>query len=233
MRKLVGIPEPKVENGVAVITVPCRQKGDAPTQYFDVIIDADDWPRINADLRHLSRSIAKSGKIYVYARIRATGESVRLHRWLMGQHEPDGYVVDHIDNNGLDNRKKNLRVTTVTINNLNRNVRTKAESGFRNVYRRPPRRESFHVRIALGDRKKYIGTFRDAMSAALAYVAALAIADPVAAANYLGAHGIDPNVELPAPDKEIADAIRAWQRGEDSLKEWNPILRTKKAEVSA
>ena len=42
-----------------------------------------------------------------------------MHREILGK-IPEGYVVDHINRNGLDNRKKNLRICTVSENLLNR-----------------------------------------------------------------------------------------------------------------
>lgn len=43
---------------------------------------------------------------------------VRLHRLLMGA--PKGLIVDHIDGNGLNNRRANLRVGTQSQNCVNR-----------------------------------------------------------------------------------------------------------------
>lgn len=43
---------------------------------------------------------------------------VRFHRLVMDA--PDGYVVDHINHNKRDNRKKNLRVCTFSENGMNK-----------------------------------------------------------------------------------------------------------------
>jgi hypothetical protein len=62
---------------------------------------------------YLSRA-SGSDRLYASARIRGTPIKVRMHRLLMNP-EP-GMVVHHINNNGLDNRRCNLMVTTQQVN---------------------------------------------------------------------------------------------------------------------
>jgi hypothetical protein len=50
-----------------------------------------------------------------------------LHRIIMG--EPDGFEVDHINHNRLDNRFSNLRVVTHAQNQLNRRDRSSSTIG--------------------------------------------------------------------------------------------------------
>ena len=47
-----------------------------------------------------------------------------MHRFLMNA--PEDMVVDHINRNGLDNRRENLRLTTASMNS--RNMETKASN---------------------------------------------------------------------------------------------------------
>lgn len=56
-------------------------------------------------------------KVYAKGGPRATG-LVLMHRFLTGS--PKGFDVDHINGDALDNRRINLRVTSRTVNNLNR-----------------------------------------------------------------------------------------------------------------
>lgn len=75
-----------------------------------------------------SVSILNKSKISVYkdhhARTYyAANKNDRIHRIVMSLKRHDGLVVDHINKNGLDNRTKNLRVVSVSINNRNTNVR--------------------------------------------------------------------------------------------------------------
>lgn len=53
-----------------------------------------------------------------YARAKRKGKSIAAHRLILGL--PDGGVVDHINGDGLDNRRKNLRLTDHSSNQFNR-----------------------------------------------------------------------------------------------------------------
>lgn len=86
-----------------------------------VQIDADDLHIFASRSWHIKKRTTKSlnggERIYLYA---ATGASGRLllHRLLTGA--PPGMVVDHIDGNGLNNTRSNLRVCTCSENARNR-----------------------------------------------------------------------------------------------------------------
>lgn len=58
---------------------------------------------------------------------------VLMHRLLM--EPPPGMHTDHVNGNGLDNRRANLRVVTPGLNALNRHDPTTAASGVRGVRR--------------------------------------------------------------------------------------------------
>jgi len=83
---------------------------------------------------------------------------------------PDWLFVDHINHNGLDNRKANLRLATRTQNSFNRrkvNTR-KCTSGFKGVsWHKYEKR--WAARISFYGKRKTIGYFDDEIEAACAY----------------------------------------------------------------
>lgn len=113
---------------------------------------------------------------------------VAMHRFLAGAH--DGDVVDHIDGNGLDNRRSNLRVCSARDNA--RNIRARAGSSrFKGV--------SFHRGVGkwqayvAAEGQRYLGVFDNEIDAALAH-------DEAARAL----HGEFARVNFPRPGEQAA-----------------------------
>jgi HNH endonuclease/AP2 domain len=62
------------------------------------------------------------------------GQSIRLHFHREVMNAPVGLVVDHINGNGLDNRRSNLRVVSHAVNGQNRTkLDSRNKTGFRGV----------------------------------------------------------------------------------------------------
>jgi HNH endonuclease len=99
-----------VSNETAVIEVFNRNY----KLYFYVLIDKEDIPRLIGKVNKLSVGVNSSTN---YCYFHRDGKLYSLHRFLMDT--PDGLVVDHINHNGLDNRKSNLRNCTYKVNRWN------------------------------------------------------------------------------------------------------------------
>lgn len=89
-----------------------------------------------------------------------------MHRFLTPV--PPNYEVDHINGDGLDNRRKNLRAVTRSQNNQNSQPRTIKTSQYKGVFIHRP--SGFWVaEIAKDGTKKRIGYFETEREAAIAY----------------------------------------------------------------
>ena len=98
----------------------------------------------------------------VYA---AFGKNGRAHRLIMGVTDPN-LVVDHINGNGLDNRRENLRVVTSAENVKNRRVSRAKNNGLPpGIW---PYRGKLAVQITENGKKKFVGYFSDEESARIA-----------------------------------------------------------------
>lgn len=92
--------------------------------------------------------------------------ALRMHRAIMNP--PAGYVVDHINGDGLDNRKCNLRLVTHTENCFNQRVASNNKSGYKGVsYHR--RDEKWGAKITVRTQPVWLGYFQTAVEAAKAY----------------------------------------------------------------
>jgi hypothetical protein len=89
-----------------------------------------------------------------------------MHRQIMNA--PEGLLVDHIDGNGLNNQKNNLRLCSSAQNARNRRPTSKPYSKYKGVSWHK-RNKKWEVRIAKSGKSTYLGTFEDELEAALAY----------------------------------------------------------------
>jgi len=91
-----------------------------------------------------------------------------MHREILNP--PDHLLVDHINRNGLDNRKANLRPATRSQNSMNKPFikTTPSSSKYRGVSWSKSQKK-WNVQIGLNGKHKFIGYFHDEIQAAKAY----------------------------------------------------------------
>lgn len=93
--------------------------------------------------------------------------SLMMHRLILGV--ADRRVrVDHIDGNGLNNCRSNLRICTQR-ENLGNQRKRGVTSRFKGVCRYPSKTKPWQVKITVNYRLIHVGNFADEVEAALAY----------------------------------------------------------------
>jgi len=117
--------------------------------------------------------LANHGNLYAFRieLVNGRNRGIHMHRVLLKA--PDHYQVDHINGNGLDNRKSNLRLCTQSQNMHNESQHSTNTTGYKGV-RRDKRKlargsRCYSARITV-DKKSYsCGMFKTAEEAAHAF----------------------------------------------------------------
>ena len=128
------------------------------TKGFNTLIDNEDFDYLN----QWKWSAHIINKKYIYAERYENGKTIMLHNFLMKT--PKGLVVDHIDHNGLNNQRSNLRNCTLKQNFLNRNP--SSSTGYLGVYKNG---KKFVAQKIINGKVKHLGRFSNPKDAALAY----------------------------------------------------------------
>jgi hypothetical protein len=90
-----------------------------------------------------------------------------MHRQIMNA--PAGFVVDHINYNGLDNRKANLRIANYSQSVCHRRKLNKSSySRYKGAYWAKEIKR-WKAKIHVNGKCMYLGSFRDEIEAAKAY----------------------------------------------------------------
>ena len=103
------------------------------------IIDKDDYEKVKGFRWHLENSYGD----LKYVADCSDGVTKRLHNVIMGKH--DDCIIDHINGNGLDNRKENLRIATFSENSINTKARKDNKLGLKNILQQS--KNSYRVAI--------------------------------------------------------------------------------------
>jgi len=111
----------------------------------------------------LTYAVANNGKRQV----------IYLHRLIMGLISgPRSVCVDHIDHNGLNNSRSNLRITNQSGNmrNVRKKYANKSASPYKGVTRRLKAKSNpWKAKIRQGNKTKHLGVYPTEIEAAQAY----------------------------------------------------------------
>ena len=158
------------------------------TQGCFAIVDPQDYQRLSRYKWRLSRTKGKN-VLYAERSIRLPGgkySRLLMHRQIVGnlllssstqnpklrtqnyhRYLSDGYVIDHINGCGLDNRRANLRLATIAQNAWNSKKRN-PRSGYKGVYFAGDK-GLWRAAIVCHGRRIHLGYFTDKIDAAKAY----------------------------------------------------------------
>ena len=134
---------------------------------FVALVDDDDEERVN----EYNWNVQRAGRTH-YARTVIGRYIVSLHRYVV--RAKPRLIIDHINGDGLDNRKCNLRSVTVSQNQMNarKPIRRKGTTSiYRGVSFKPEKayRRPWRVRVYVKGRRIDVGCYADEEGAARAY----------------------------------------------------------------
>lgn len=128
-------------------------------------VDDTDYPILMGYKWHLHKK--KNGSCYAITVV--AKKPVLMHRMIL--QPPIGSLVDHINNNGLDNRRRNLRLCTSTQNCMNRSKTRKSKgSKYKGVWFHKYKENGYwRAGIRINNKTQHLGIFKTELGAALAY----------------------------------------------------------------
>lgn len=125
------------------------------------IVDEEDYELVSRFKWCLMR-----GSNSEYAVTFINGKTVGMHGMIMGR--VDGLVLDHINHEGLDNRKSNLRHCTHQQNQFNKVLHKDNRSGYKGVSKRN-NANRWAAQICVNYKVRHIGLYKTPEEAARAY----------------------------------------------------------------
>lgn len=137
------------------------------TKGYVAIVDDEDYNELS---KH-KWCADNSSKTNVYALRRVGKKLSRMHNEIIGR--KDGLEIDHINGNGLDNRRANLRFCTRSQNRMNGRKNADNTSGYKGVTKsKKSPNNPWHAHIKFNGITKHLGNYKTKEDAARAYDAA-------------------------------------------------------------
>ena len=139
---------------------------------YKVQIDEEDYNRVMALKWSISHYyINTKGRVYFYRDFRTIDNKKyrsSLHRYIMQCTYHDGIIIDHINNNTLDNRKCNLRKCTSGENSRNQRIHRNSTTGYKGVVL-VPETGKYRARIRVNRKRISLGNYNTPEEAYAAY----------------------------------------------------------------
>lgn len=172
------------------------------------LVDADDAKKVMSQKWYVSKT---KHHIYAVAKkwICSPNKYKRtlMHRLILDA--PDGEIVDHINGDGLDNRRCNLRLCTMRQNVCNQRIRTTyagkpTTSRYKGVTKDKRKRSGWVAQIVSYGNHIHIGTFPTELEAAAAYNAkAVELFGSFARLNEIPSHPAPHPTRQPTQEQEV------------------------------
>lgn len=134
------------------------------TQNKKAIVDDKDYP-ILSQYKWLAHK-TYGGIFYVEKKL-SKNKMISMHRFLLKPRK--NQEIDHINRNGLDNRRKNLRICTRGENLSNRGLFKNNTSGYTGIYR-SKNKKKWNSYIGFNNKNIYLGAFKTKKLASEAYL---------------------------------------------------------------
>lgn len=137
------------------------------TQNKYALIDDEDYDNISKYKWHAA---FQCGIYYARKSFKINGKwkIIPMHVYLMGQTPKHKKCIDHIDGNGLNNQKNNLRWATTQENGQNRKMNYNNKSGFKGVVWQKNLKK-WQAGTFVKGHYMYLGVYNDILKAAKAY----------------------------------------------------------------
>lgn len=131
------------------------------------IVDDEDFEKVS---KFTWGCVSHGKRFYARTTIKVGGKPyvLYLHRFIAGLKKGDGKQTDHINGNGLDNRKSNLRLCSYSENQYNIGLRQNNTSGYTGIWWNKDKKK-WIVKVKHNKKKIHLGAFDDKKTAALAY----------------------------------------------------------------
>lgn len=180
------------------------------------LVDDSDYTELSRHKWHLlaGRYAGRTGHVY-------------MHRQILSA--PTDASVDHIDGNGLNNTRSNLRLVSQSQNNMNAKPRQKSTSRYKGVYWND-HHQKWSAHIQVDGKKTYIGRYATQREAALAYnEAAKRHFGEYARLNQIVDDPSDTPVAEPRPQKTARFRGVSWDKSRNT---WSAKIQVEKHTIN-
>ncbi len=133
------------------------------TRGYVALVDDEDYERVSQ-----FKWYASVRRKTVYAQREVGGTAQKMHRLILGLEPGDKSLVDHVDHNGLNNCRSNIRVCTHAENQRNVEKHCDNTSGWKGVIWHK-KGQKFAARLRVNSKNIHLGLFHSPISAALEY----------------------------------------------------------------